>query len=119
MGPTATPLKIPLTAIPFRNVNGSGAEAGSVQPTVKRPIMRLQDDSEEEDLEDIEFLFSDDELDGTSGPPMKKSVSRSSSVGSDVARDVYVVVSPPPFSFPLTPVVLIQTKKRKKKTNRT
>ncbi|KAK3387130.1 hypothetical protein B0H63DRAFT_150298 [Podospora didyma] len=85
------PLKIPLTAIPFRYVD---PDANAQWIPTKRAAVRLEDDSGDEDPEDIKFLFSDDEGDAPTTPPHKKAHSRSSSV--DVAAIAQDVAERPP-----------------------
>ncbi|KAK3297647.1 uncharacterized protein B0H64DRAFT_321171 [Chaetomium fimeti] len=69
-------LQIPLTAIPLRTVGPSAvAQVG----TPKREVQLLED-SDDDDVEDLVYLCSDDELDEPSGPPSKKPASRASSI---------------------------------------
>ncbi|KAK3683778.1 hypothetical protein B0T22DRAFT_520124 [Podospora appendiculata] len=69
-------LEIPLSAIPPRIV-GTEANAGSAAP--KRTIGTVDDDSASEDADDTKFLYSADELEDATGPPLKKMDSRASS----------------------------------------
>ncbi|KAK3371673.1 hypothetical protein B0T24DRAFT_332987 [Lasiosphaeria ovina] len=84
-GPDGAPMEIPLSAIPFRDVNAGSAD-GSVsrvsKTSMKRGVPLLEDDSSVEDDMDIEFLHSDDEESEAKSPPHKKSLSRSSSINA-------------------------------------
>ncbi|KAK3315040.1 hypothetical protein B0H66DRAFT_482027 [Apodospora peruviana] len=88
LGPDSVPLKIPLAAIPFRRVGGAGVDLQSTA-SKRNQIQRMEDESSDEDKEDVEFLVSDGESDTAAGPPHKKHTSRSSSVDTEVVRDMY------------------------------
>ncbi|KAK0706418.1 hypothetical protein B0T26DRAFT_453303 [Lasiosphaeria miniovina] len=82
-GPNNASIEIPLSAIPFRDVNAGSAD-GPVsrvsKTSMKRGVLLLEDDSSVEDDIDIEFLHSDDEESEGKSPPHKKSHSHSSSI---------------------------------------
>ncbi|KAK3320889.1 hypothetical protein B0T19DRAFT_374231 [Cercophora scortea] len=69
-------LEIPLSAIPPRTI-GRGATPSST--VAKRSIQVVDDETaSDEDSEDTKFIYSGDELDEATGPPLKKSDSRAS-----------------------------------------
>jgi len=87
IGPNNKTMLIPLAAIPRRQTTGPG-----IQTTPhKRSMLSFQDDSNDEDPEDLAYLFSDDEdfeL-GSGSPPMKRGMmSPSSSLGADAATNL-------------------------------
>jgi ubiquitin-conjugating enzyme E2 Q len=86
VGQSGKPLQIPLSAIPVRTI---GPAAGKSSSPSKR-AMRLLDESDEEDAEDVSLLFTDYEEDAVDGPPTKKSMSRGSSMDVAVTQDKYV-----------------------------
>lgn len=70
-GPSGQALRIPLAAIPFRLVD-PGLETQPVA-TKRTTVRREEEESAEEDLEDVQFLFSDnEESEEPRGPPSKK-----------------------------------------------
>jgi ubiquitin-conjugating enzyme E2 Q len=84
-GQDGRPLRIPLSAIPLRTV---GPSAAGLSGTAKRAVQMLED-SDDEDIEDVACLFSDDELDEPSGRPSKKPASRASSIDIAATQNRY------------------------------
>lgn len=84
-GQDGMPLQIPLSAIPLRAV---GPSAAGPSGTAKRTVQMLED-SDDEDIEDVAYLFSDDGPDEPSGPPSKKPASRTSSIDIAAAQNRY------------------------------
>lgn len=85
MGPDGKALTIPLKAVPTRKQQM--AQAPSSSKRAHEPVS-LSGETDEEEVSDLEFLF-DEDGDGSSPPPAKRSNSaRDSSVDSATARQV-------------------------------
>ncbi|KAL2135234.1 hypothetical protein VTI74DRAFT_9326 [Chaetomium olivicolor] len=91
IGQDGAPLRIPLSAIPFRII-GTASERQSTPS--KRRAQQLED-SDDDDEEDVAALFTDDDFDVFNGPPSKKSASHSPSVESESAPKSIVIAAPP------------------------
>jgi ubiquitin-conjugating enzyme E2 Q len=79
-------LQIPLSAIPLRTV---GPTPATPSGAAKRSV-ELLEDSDDEDVDDVSRLFSDDEFDAPCSPPNKKPASRANSMDIGASRDMYV-----------------------------
>lgn len=88
-GQSGKPLQIPLSAIPLRTISPTTAVMSG--PT-KRTAQRLED-SDDDDAEEVNILFSDDGLEAVQSPPTKKTASRASSVDMTTSRDMYAIFS--------------------------
>ncbi|KAH6850911.1 hypothetical protein B0I37DRAFT_124278 [Chaetomium sp. MPI-CAGE-AT-0009] len=89
-------LQIPLAAIPLRAV---GPSAAAPSGAAKRAVQLLEDSDDDQDAEDLAYLFSDGELDEPSGPSSKKPASCPSSIDIAATQDGGGASPPTPVSI--------------------
>ncbi len=102
---TSGPVDIPLAAVPSARLSAQAEKNPKMAAVWGQEDDAAASDSPDEDIEDVEFLFSDDEQQhgASGGKKRQRADSLSSSVDTLRARQVYVIctqhhLTPPPVS---------------------